>query len=133
MITITDMHDEEGFTDEKKDALVKLLPEDNNGLAHTYRFTDGAEENPFEGFLIIGAPTLVYHFIRTGKNDTGEEEETYLGQYVPTVDGGVMPENGLGQNLSDNVGTRVAEFESVIRSFHRKVLERLGQPVPGAR
>ncbi|QZA70882.1 hypothetical protein AH06_106 [Erwinia phage AH06] len=131
MISIKDTQDDSSFNDELKAKLVELLPEDNTGIAHTYEFTDNAEENPFEGYLIISSPTLMYQFIRTTKNDDGETEHNYMGQYVPTVDGGVMPENGLGQNLSDGVGDRVAEFETVLRSFHRKVLERLGQPVPG--
>lgn len=131
MIFITDAKEDDNYNDDVRDKVVSTLPEDNDGVAHVYEFTDKADENPFEGFLVLGSPTLVYHMVRTSKNDDGETQYGFLGTYVPTVDGGLMPENGLGQNLSDSVGSRTTELESTMRAFHRKVLDRLGQPVPG--
>lgn len=132
MISITDAKENDNFNDDIRDKVVGTLPEDNNGVAHIYEFTDQAEENPFQGYLVISSPTLEYQLVRTRENDEGEKEYGFIGSYIPTVDGGIMPENGLGQNLSDSVGTRTSELETIVRAFHRKVLDRLGQPVPGS-
>lgn len=132
MISITDTKENDNFNDDVREKVIDQLPEDDRGVAHVYQFSDNAEENPFEGFLVLGSPTLVYHFVRTRKNDDGDTDYGFLGTYIPTVDGGIMPDGGLGQNLSDAVGDRTADLETTMRTFHRKVLERLGHPVPGS-
>jgi len=132
MIFITDAKENDDFNDDIRNKVVETLPEDDDGVAHIYEFTDNAEEDPFSGYLVLGSPTLVYHMVRTTKDDEGETQYGFIGTYIPTVDGSIMPDNGLGQNLSDSIGSRTSELETTMRAFHRKVLERLGQPVPGS-
>jgi hypothetical protein len=120
MISITDAKENDKFTDDIREDVVNHLPEDDNGVAHVYEFSDGAEKDPFKGYLVIGSPSLVYHMVRTNTDDNGDTTYNYMGSYVPTVDGNVMPEGGLGQNLSDSLGGGITEMEGVIRSFHHK-------------
>jgi len=132
MISITDAKENDKFNDDIREDVVNRLPKDDDGVAHVYEFTDNAEKDPFTGYLVIGSPSLKYHMVRSETNEYGDTSYNYMGAYIPTVDGGVIPEGGLGQNLSDVIGDRISEVETLMRAFHRRVLERLGQPVPGS-